>query len=59
MAGLIRFAVQNPYWNIPTDLVERKVAPKILAGGSLKGMRYEALTDWTANAAPLPWSAPG
>jgi murein L,D-transpeptidase YcbB/YkuD len=57
MAGMIRYATLNPYWNIPTDLVERKVAPKILAGGSLKGMRYEALTDWTADAAPLAQSA--
>lgn len=57
MAGMIRYATLNPYWNIPTDLVERKVAPKILAGGSLKGMRYEALTDWSTNATPLAQSA--
>ncbi|WP_420143512.1 L,D-transpeptidase family protein [Sphingobium sp.] len=57
MAGMIRYATLNPYWNIPSDLVERKVAPKILAGGSLKGMRYEALSDWSANATPLAQSA--
>ncbi|MCI4589040.1 L,D-transpeptidase family protein [Sphingobium sp. BYY-5] len=57
MAGMIRYATLNPYWNIPPDLVERKVAPKILNGGSLKAMHYEALTDWSANPAPLAQSA--
>jgi murein L,D-transpeptidase YcbB/YkuD len=57
MAGMIRYATLNPYWNIPPDLVERKVAPKILDGGSLKAMRYEALADWSANPAPLAQSA--
>ncbi len=57
MAGMIRYATLNPYWNIPPDLVENKVAPKILNGGSLKGMRYEALADWSANPAPLAQSA--
>ncbi len=57
MAGMIRYATLNPYWNIPPELVERKVAPKILGGGSLKAMRYEALADWSANPAPLAQSA--
>lgn len=57
MAGMIRYATLNPYWNIPPDLVANKVAPKILDGGSLKAMRYEALADWSANPAPLAQSA--
>lgn len=57
MAGMIRYATLNPYWNIPPDLVENKVAPKILNGGTLKGLRYEALADWSANPAPLAQSA--
>lgn len=57
MAGMIRFATLNPYWNIPPDLVQRKVAPRILSGGSLRGMRYEALADWSANPQPLAQSA--
>nr|WP_232313713.1 L,D-transpeptidase family protein [Sphingobium sp. TCM1] len=57
MAGMIRYATLNPYWNIPPDLVERKVAPKILSGGSLQGMGYEALADWSADPAPLAQSA--
>lgn len=49
MAGMVRYATLNPYWNIPSDLVERNVAPKILGGASLAGMKYEALSDWSAN----------
>ncbi|MEW6628874.1 MAG: L,D-transpeptidase family protein, partial [Pseudomonadota bacterium] len=44
-------------WNIPPDLVANKVAPRILDGGSLKAMRYEALADWSANPAPLAQGA--
>ncbi|MDX3899639.1 MAG: L,D-transpeptidase family protein [Sphingobium sp.] len=62
MAGMVRYATLNPYWNIPTDLVQKSVAPKILRGQSLKALRYEALSDWSANARPLAqsevdWSA--
>jgi murein L,D-transpeptidase YcbB/YkuD len=53
MAGLVRYATLNPYWNIPSDLVERRVAPKILKGATLRGMNYEALSDWTADAEPV------
>lgn len=56
MAGMIRYATLNPYWNIPTDLVEKSVAPKVLRGSSLKGMGFEALSDWSANARPLAQS---
>ncbi|MEJ7925274.1 L,D-transpeptidase family protein [Sphingobium sp. AN641] len=49
MAGMVRYATLNPYWNIPSDLVERTVAPRILRGASLVGMKYEALSDWSAN----------
>jgi murein L,D-transpeptidase YcbB/YkuD len=57
MAGMIRYATLNPYWNIPPDLVQRSVAPKILRGASLKSLKYEALADWSANPAPLAQSA--
>jgi hypothetical protein len=33
MAGLIRFAMTNPFWNIPPDLVKLRVAPGYLKGG--------------------------
>src|SRR3546814_8169421 len=59
---MMRYASFNPYWNVPSDLVQRRIAPKVLDGATLKGMRYEALSDWTANAsvldpANIDWSA--
>ncbi|MGE3746695.1 MAG: L,D-transpeptidase family protein [Sphingomonadaceae bacterium] len=54
MAGMVSYAILNPYWNVPTDLVQRRVAPKVLAGQSFTSMRYEALSDWTVNAAVIP-----
>ncbi len=53
MAGMIRYATLNPYWNVPYDLVERKLAPKMLAGDSFTKKHYEALSDWSANAQRL------
>ena len=48
MAGLIRYAVFNPYWNIPVDLVRDRVAPQVLRKGSgyLEQRGFEALSDW-------------
>ena len=54
MAGMVSYAVLNPYWNVPTDLVQHRVAPKVLQGQSFTAMRYEALSDWTANASTIP-----
>jgi len=63
MAGLIRFAQVNPYWNIPPDLVRLRIVPIALSKGpaALKS-KYEVLTDWSANARPvdpstIDWSA--
>lgn len=52
MAGLIRYAMVNPYWNIPPDLVQAKVAPAVLDQGLgyLKSKQYEVLSDWTDDA---------
>ena len=52
VASMIRTAVLNPYWNVPPDLVRKKVAPKVLEEGLgyLKKSRYEVLSDWTENA---------
>lgn len=33
MAGFIRYAIVNPYWNVPPDLVQKSIAPKFLKGG--------------------------
>lgn len=53
MAGMIRYATLNPYWNVPSDLVQRKLSHRILDGASLSGLHYEALSDWSASARPL------
>lgn len=63
MAGLIRFASVNPYWNIPPDLVRLRIVPRVQKDGpaSLRG-RYEILSDYSAHARLLDptevdWSA--
>ena len=63
MAGLIRYASVNPYWNIPPDLVRLRIVPQVRKGGpgTLDG-RYEVLSDFSANArvldpASVDWDA--
>jgi L,D-transpeptidase YcbB len=56
-AGMINYAILNPYWNVPVDLATNKVAPKILAGRSLKTMRMEALSDWGESATKVKQSS--
>lgn len=53
LAGMMRYATVNPYWNVPPDLVSRRVASKMLKGATLRGLGFEALSDWTNNARVL------
>ncbi|HEX8256579.1 MAG TPA: L,D-transpeptidase family protein [Allosphingosinicella sp.] len=55
MAGLIRFAVLNPYWNLPQDLVPGRIARHVLSQGPdyLRRERMEILSDYTAGARRL------
>lgn len=58
IAGLIRFAVYNPYWNLPQDLVRERAATVLRRGvGAFTGERMEALSDWTPSATRLDPSA--
>lgn len=62
LAGMLHYAIVNPYWNVPTDLVQTNTAPKVLAGRTLKSMNMEVLSDWTDNAhaldpAAIDWHA--
>ncbi|MBB3346278.1 L,D-transpeptidase family protein [Sphingomonas sp. BK069] len=57
LAGVVQWAIVNPYWNVPTYLARKSVAPKVLAGRSLASLRMEALSDWSAAARPLPAGA--
>ena len=64
MAGLIRYAMVNPYWNIPPDLVRDRIAPVVLSQGLgyLRTKRYDVLSDWSedatiVSAANVDWKA--
>jgi L,D-transpeptidase YcbB len=57
LAGMLYYAILNPYWNVPTDLAKSLIAPKILAGRTLRSMDIEALSDWSANPGKLESSA--
>jgi len=50
MAGLIRYAVLNPYWNLPPDLI-RERARKGARG--IAAERLEVLSDWSPRARRL------
>ncbi|QAY75750.1 murein L,D-transpeptidase [Sphingosinicella sp. BN140058] len=55
LAAYIRFAVLNPYWNVPPDLVQSRVAPKVLSQGLgyIRAERYQILSDWSDDAKPV------
>lgn len=52
MAGFVRHAVLNPYWNIPDDLVQHTIAANVLDKGLgyLKAGGYQVLADWRSDA---------
>jgi len=52
MAGYIRYAILNPYWNVPADFTRDKIAGNVISKGPsyLRGGGYEVLSDWTADA---------
>jgi L,D-transpeptidase YcbB len=52
MAGYVRYAIFNPYWNVPEDLVVKNIANNVLnrGAGYLKTSGYEVLSDWTETA---------
>jgi murein L,D-transpeptidase YcbB/YkuD len=58
LIGLIRYAVLDPYWNVPPDLA-RGVAQKVLAQGPgyLDAHHLQPLSGWTADAAVVPAEA--
>lgn len=55
LAGTIRHAILNPYWNVPVDLGRTKIAPGVLGQGLgyLRSNRYEVMSDWTDGARPI------
>lgn len=64
MAGLIRYTVINPYWNVPSDLVAERIASRVIKEGQpyLAAKRYQILSDWSDNPklidpATIDWAA--
>lgn len=55
MAGFLRHAIVNPYWNVPPDLVQRNIATNVLDLGPryLKDRGYEVLSDYSASPEPV------
>ena len=50
LAGMVRYAILHPYWNVPPDLVQHKAASGIFSGATLQKSGFEALSDWSAQA---------
>jgi len=57
LVGAIRWAIVNPYWNVPDYLTRDSIAHKVLGGRSLKTMHMEALSDWSASPSVVPNAA--
>lgn len=55
MAGFLRYAIVNPYWNMPDDLVPSRITHKVMTKGPgyVAANRYEVLDSWEDNAAVL------
>lgn len=52
MAGFLRYAQINPYWNVPPDLVQKRIARNVLDRGLpyLKAGGYQILDGWGDDA---------
>jgi hypothetical protein len=52
LAALIRYASINPYWNLPWDLVQTLIAPRVVDQGTiyLKDRGYQVLDSWEDDA---------
>lgn len=55
LAGVMRYAVRNPYWNVPPDLVRERGRRALAQGpGFLAAERIELLSSWAESAQVLP-----
>jgi murein L,D-transpeptidase YcbB/YkuD len=54
MAGFIRYATLNPYWNLPPDLARMRAQRVVKEGpGVLARERLQVLSDWSDAARPV------
>jgi murein L,D-transpeptidase YcbB/YkuD len=54
-AGYVRYAVTNPYWNVPDNLVRSLIAKNMLSRGAsyMKRQGYEVVEGWGPDAPVL------
>jgi len=64
MAGYLRYAIVNPYWNVPPSIVRERTAGMVVSRGLgyLKASKFEVLSDFTPEAvvidpATVDWKA--
>jgi murein L,D-transpeptidase YcbB/YkuD len=59
MAGMIRYALFNPYWNVPEDIIRDSIAPQVVSGGPgvIAARELQVLSDWSPQARVLDPSA--
>ena len=52
LASSIHYATINPYWNVPTDLARKLIAPRVVSEGMgyLKSKGYEVLSSYNEDA---------
>ena len=52
----LHYATLNPYWNVPTDLAQTIIAPRVLADGTsyLRERGYQVVSEFGANGRVLP-----
>ncbi len=55
MAGFMRYAVVNPYWNLPDDMMPSRVTHHVLREGPgfLAAKGFQILPDWDEGSAAL------
>jgi murein L,D-transpeptidase YcbB/YkuD len=55
MAGWIRWAIENPYWEVPNDITQKEIAPNVLKSGVryLKAHGYQVLAGWDSDSPVL------
>ncbi len=64
LAGVMYYAIYNPYWHVPDHLVRLNIAPAVAKLGpkALKGNKYEVVDSWSSNPvivdpATVDWKA--
>jgi murein L,D-transpeptidase YcbB/YkuD len=55
MSAFIRYVALNPYWNSPSDITARRLAPNVVKRGRayLNEKGYQLMSDWSENAHPI------